>query len=153
MNLPEVVPADCGGGAGYIVLAQDKLRLYTPSQTCSCVMLYILVSYFQCSGPRFLVVTTNAPDQDFLLNYVYGVMGAGMQKFHAFSHFANDGLSEVIEPRSLKDLASLCEIGFVGTTPFAFSLAPSPLPPWPISAHENHKNHISKLLSLLRYNL
>ena len=55
----------------------------------------------------FHVVTTREPDQDFLFNYVYGVMGAGMQKFHAFSHLANDGLSEVIEPKSLKDLDAM----------------------------------------------
>lgn len=55
----------------------------------------------------FHVVTTQAPDQDFLFNYVYGVMGAQMQKFHAFSHLTNDGLSEVIEPKSLKDLDAM----------------------------------------------
>ena len=49
----------------------------------------------------YTIKTTQAPNTDFIMDYVYGSLKDGMDDYHKLSHLIDDEMVELIEPRTM----------------------------------------------------
>ncbi len=78
-----------------------EIILYLPIQ-----MVQLVLTHFSAGATRGNVISltfATRPNEEFVMNYVYGVLGKNMGGYHALTHLVKDNLVAQPAPRTIMD--------------------------------------------------